>query len=132
MKFPVLLFEKNDKKMYGYNYPYLWGDKRLTNTSFKNMECIDSNGDIFLIKKVEKASGILFFESIINLGLVVKYKPIYEEKGHISLVELKERVYNHVKKHPKDWSALYSGVPWKTLIDNCNTYVELIKLFPSI
>jgi len=136
IKFPVLLFEKNDSKMFGLNYKYLMGDIRFFNkktgdySAFKNIEIIDSSGKLFFIKEVKKVNGIKLWDSLKMMGLMIRLEPIMNNKAElISLEEVKKRIMRYVKKHSKAWLELDTISGIQKMVDNAKTHKELILIF---
>ncbi len=136
IKFPVLLFEKNDSKMFGLNYKYLMGDIRFFNkktgdySAFKNVEIIDSSGKLYFIKEVKKISGIKLWNSLKMMGLMIRLEPVMHKKTEfVSLEEAKIRIMQHVEKHSKIWLNLDTTNGIQKMIDNAKTHKELILIF---
>lgn len=131
MREPIFLFTENDKKMVAMNT--LIADKRLLSTKSDwntNIQIVDSDGQLYFIKNLEQDSGLLFLESIKNVGLMVKVKPIFfQEPTQISLDNLKNRIKIHVTKNIRFWSALNDGRGLNKMIDDTNSFEELIKIF---
>ncbi len=131
MKYPVISFTKNDKKIWSMDS--LIADKRVLKTRDdwnSNIQIIDSEGQLYFIKSLEQDSSVLFWESIKSVGLMVKVKPIFEkESEEITLENLKIRVKNHVRKNKNFWSAVDDGRGLDTIIDDTTTFEELITIF---
>ncbi len=136
MKFPIIFFEKNDSKMFSLDYKYFVGDIRFYNkeskeySAFRNIEVIDSNGNLFYIKKMKKISGITLWDSIIKVGLMIKLAPILEKPtSTCTLKDLKTRVLSYIENHPKRYIAIDTNEGLKGMINEAKTFRELILIF---
>jgi hypothetical protein len=128
--FPILVFDKKTKRMIALDYKYLMGDVRYIHVAFKGAVIIDSEGKVFKVKGVEKASGIKWWSSILKVGLMVKLKPILDSPiEHINLEELKHKIMEHVEKHPNHWLALDTVEGIQEMINQAQTFAEVIRIF---
>ncbi|MBD3906402.1 hypothetical protein NAL32_20970 [Chryseobacterium sp. Ch-15] len=129
MKFPILVFDRGIDLIV-LDYKFLMGDVRLINQSFRNVEVVDSLGNLYKIKNVIKDSGINLIESIKKVGLMVRLKPVLEEGvTHISLIELQNKIVNYVSANPKKWEHLDNIQNLKETIYFAKNYEELIRIF---
>lgn len=130
MTFPVIVFERSDKKIFSLDYKFLMGDMRFVDVAFKNVEVVDSAGKVFKLTGVSKASGLRLLESIKLVGLIVKLIPIIEgDVKDISLSELQDRIFTHVSTNAKHWLVLDTLEGMKERIYSSKNFEELIKIF---
>lgn len=130
LKFPIIIFEKDDRKMYALDYKFLMGDIRYIDVAFKNVEVIDSKGSLYKLKGVKKASGIKILESLKLVGLIVKLEPLIDgEVGSVSLSFLKERALKQVSSNSKYWLSIDTVEGMKARIDSAESFEELIRIF---
>jgi len=130
MKFPIIVFEKDDKIMYALDYPFLMGDKRFIDVGFKKVTMIDSHGNVFNVDGVLQDSGLLLWQSIKLAGLIVKLKPIIKgDVGKIRLETLKERVMRHVKSNSANWSSIDAPNRIERRVEKAKNFEELIRIF---
>lgn len=128
--FPIILFEKNDSKMFSLNYKFLMGDIRHKGIGFKKVDIIDSTGRLIHVKDVEQVSGLKLWESIKLVGLIVKLNPIVEgEVSYITLNELKNRVLQHLSRHVSDWSYLGPPSEIEQSVERASSFKDLIMVF---
>lgn len=131
LKLPIIIFTKNDKKIGSMDK--LIAD--LTRISAKNewnsnIEVVDSNGNLFFVKTFKQSSNILFWQSIKNLGKMVEITPVFEKESTvINLENLKLRIKNHLDKNNSFWSNLDDGSGFNNMVNSCNTFEKLIKMF---
>lgn len=131
MNFPILVFDRGIDLIV-LDYKFLMGDIRLVDQAFRNVEVVDSSGNLYKIKKVIKDSGINLVESIKKVGLMVRLKPILEQDvKQISLVQLKDKIFEYVSANPKKWKDLDldNSQNLKEAIYSAGSYEELIKYF---
>ena len=117
--------------MGSYDLPYLMCDKRLLkNSIFKDAEIVDTLGVLHFFEDIEPISGILIGQSIKRIGLMVKIQPIIKKNPeNITLDVLKERIKKNVVKNKQQWSGLNDGRGVVTMIDETQSFEELILLF---
>ncbi|MBA5246529.1 hypothetical protein H1R16_10425 [Marnyiella aurantia] len=129
MKFPILVFDRGIDLIV-LDYKFLMGDVRLINQAFRNVEVVDSLGNLYKIKNVIKDSGINLIESIKKVGLMVRLKPILEEDvTQINLIELQNKIVNYVSANPKKLKHLDDIQNLKETIYSTKNYEELIRIF---
>ncbi|MDR6564657.1 MULTISPECIES: hypothetical protein [unclassified Arcicella] len=125
------MFTDKDKKMVSMNT--FIADKRLLKTKSEwnsNIQIVDSEGHLYFIKSLQQDSSLLFWESIKNVGLMVKVKAVFlEEPNQINFEDLKNRIKAHIAKNKSFWSSLDDGRGLNKMIDDTNNFEELIKMF---
>ncbi|MFC0182990.1 hypothetical protein [Pseudarcicella hirudinis] len=131
MKEPIILFTEKDKKMISMNT--FIADKRILSAKSEwnsNIQVIDSEGQQYFIQSLEQDSNLLLWESIKSVGLMVKVKPIFsQEPKPVTFEELKIRIKAHVSKNKRLWLPLDDGRGLDKMIDETNTFEELIRMF---
>lgn len=129
MKFPILVFDRK-LDLIVLNYKFLMGDVRFVNQAFRNVEVVDSTGNLYKIKGVIKDSGINLIESIKKIGLMVRLKPILKEDvKKISLVEFQDKIFKYVSSNPQKWQHLDNMENLKGIIYSTKSHEELIRIF---
>src|SRR6218665_81447 len=111
MKCPIIIFTENDKRMASIK-KLIWNIELLKKRDewTDNIQAIDLEGNLFFIQKLEQDSGVLFWESIKNLGGIVKVKPIFDKESQLmSLDDLKLRIKNHVNANRAFWAPMNDG-----------------------
>lgn len=127
MKYPVLIFEKEDSKMWAIVEPF--GHPHLI-TKYKNFHLVDSEGHLYYVKELRQISGVNILKSIQKVGKMVKFDLIYDtETKQISIESFKDRIMSHVKKKKQVWQSLGTVSQIQELVDNCQTFEDLIRLF---
>ncbi len=127
MKYPVLVFEKSDSKMWAIIEPF--GHPDLI-TKYKNIYLVDSEGYLYYVKELRQISGVNIFKSLQKFGKMVKFDVIYDAETKLLPIEnFKERIMAHVKQKQKFWQPLGTVSQIQELVDNCQTFEELIRLF---
>ncbi len=131
MKFPVIAFTNNDKKMGSMNNFIV--DKsmlKLKGEWNSNFQVIDSNGQLYFIKSLKQDGGVLIWESIKSICLRVRVIPIFfQEPSQLNFEELKVRISKHIERNKPFWSPLNDGRGLKNMIKETSTFEELIKMF---
>ncbi|MFZ1791362.1 MAG: hypothetical protein WAT92_23750 [Saprospiraceae bacterium] len=128
--FPVIKFMDNDKYIASVRSKFL-SDKSFLKTKSKfnsNFEIIDCIGNRFIVTSLEKQNFSLL-DSIKNVGIIYRMQAAYTYIDAVSLEELKERIFTHVKSHKSFWSSLNDGRGLKRMIMEAKDYQELILMF---
>ena len=128
MKFPALVISTDNIDL--IRYRYFVADIRYINVGYKDVMIVDLNGDLYLVDGVKKSGGVSVWDSIKNMGWLVKIEPILKKPvKKIKLDELKEIVSNIIKRYPKKFSNLSDKSSLLGFIDKSKTIKELIEVF---
>ncbi|MBL7818776.1 MAG: hypothetical protein JNL70_27500 [Saprospiraceae bacterium] len=127
MKYPVLIFEKNDSKMWAIIEPF--GHPDLI-AQYKSLYLVDSEGYLYYVKELRQVSGVNILKSIQKFGKMVKFDIVYDmEAKQLSIENFKERIMAHVRQKKRFWQSLGTVSQIQELVDNCQTFEDLIRLF---
>lgn len=133
LKFPVFAFQKNDKMIYVFLNNR---DLKTTSTSilkekgYNDITLIDSNGNIFKIKKAFKVKyiGLLGF-SLLKKGrqILVDFEFDSEIKT-VSLSEFKKDIIERIKKKKDYWEASGDIEELIDTINNCTSFESIADI----
>lgn len=100
--FPAL-FSKKNMAMASYTEPFLIADKRIAKKVYQNSQFIDSNGKRHFVAQVIEDSKLLLLPSLQKIGMMVKFKPIYEKSSEqVSFEELKTIIENELSRNRRE------------------------------
>ncbi len=127
IKTPILIFKAGHKQIYSYDFAFM-ADKSLV--SFYNKTIvIDSDGKVFNIESAERKGKIKIWQSLKSLSLMVEVEPKISSIESISLDQLKDKVFEHVSRHPKHWTSLDTLDGIKEKIYSSRSHADLIRIF---
>lgn len=108
---------------------FLYCTKGFENKAYNNVYIVDSLGNSFLVKRVERTGGVLFWTSILVFSPVVEVLPVTEEIKQISVSEFRQIIIATIEKKPRAWASLDSVNNIKGSINKCSTYLEIMRIF---
>jgi hypothetical protein len=105
MIYPLLAFKEKDKHIYCFRknigIASVGGEK-----FYKGLTIIDAQGMVYELKRSKikgKAKFVFwlkYFQPMVELDLE------FEKMGNLTLDELKEKIYTHIKSSPRIWHSL--------------------------
>ncbi len=128
--YPIMVFKKKDKNLYA-------GNERLDIFSkgggkfYKgDILVIDSQGKKFQLVKSSIKGRASFWESLKHIQPMYEMNLYFKQlPDNISLNDLKVKAMQQVALKPKFWSALDTFEGIQLLVDQAQTYRELILIF---
>lgn len=128
--FPAVAFHKDQGGLLSLDYKYLIGSKKSSNTSFKGVVLVDSNGNKFNFKGVKPIGNIKFLATL-KYGIpMVRLEPILmSDPEKISLEDLKIEIIKTLNEHYNYWEDRYDMDEIKKKINKSKNYKELILIF---
>ena len=129
--FPVFAFQKNDNMVYVF-----FNERTLTSTNtiildkigYKGITLVDSQGNVFKIKRAYKVKYIgLFGFSLLKKGRQILVDFEFEnDKATFELPEFKQFIIQKIEK--SYWSASWDIDELKSKIMNCDSFADVAYL----
>jgi len=131
--FPVFAFQKNDHMVYVF-----FNERNLKSTNteildkigYKGITLIDSNGNVFKIKRAYKVKFIgLFGFSLLKKGRQILVDFEFEnEKTTFELSEFKQFIIQKIENNRSCWNASWDIDELKDKIMNCKSFEGIASL----
>jgi hypothetical protein len=132
LEFPVFCFEKKNNMIYVF---FKEKELKSTNTEIlktfdkRGIKIIDSNGDIFILKRAFFVRYIGFFGfSLLKKGRQVLMDFEIENISKTSLDEFKKLVIDKINMNKKYWSSNLNITELETEIVKCNSFPEVANI----
>lgn len=129
IKYPILLIRVNDNNLYVMSNGLGLISKGGETFYKKNLKLIDRDGFMFNLKSIIDRSSARLIDSIRYFQPMQQLSFELEQKGKLSLNELKIEIMEHIKKKPKHWLSLGTIEMIEEWTNEKETIAELIKMF---
>lgn len=133
LSYPIFATKAKENMVYVF---FKEKDLKATNTNllsknvFKNVTLIDSQGNVFKIKRAYKVKYIgLFGFSLLKKGRQILVDFEFEnEKATFELSEFKQFIIQKIENNKSYWNVSWDIDELKSKIMNCNSFVDVAYL----
>jgi len=108
---------------------FLFCSRGLESKAYKGTIIVDSNGNSFKIIRVKPIGKIKLWTSIKYFSPVVEVIPEIDGVQKLTLEDFKRLIIDTVSSKPKKWSSLNSIKQIKKMIECCDSYKDVMKIF---
>ena len=122
-------FKEKDAHIHAFKKKTFGMVSKGTGNFYKGLMLIDCSGNMYKVTNASLKGPAPLFISLRFLQPMNELNIQMEPTGNITLDELKQKVFQHIKNHPRTFEPLYNGEPWSKRIDAFNSFKELIDLF---
>jgi hypothetical protein len=133
LSYPIFATKAKENMVYVF---FKEKDLKATNTNllsknvFKNVTLIDSQGNVFKIKRAYKVKYIgLFGFSLLKKGRQILVDFEFEnDKATFELPEFKQFIIQKIENNKSYWNASWDIDELKSKIMNCNSFADVASL----
>lgn len=130
LEYPIMAFKEELKgDYYVFNKNDFGFVSKGQGRFYNNLHVIDSSGNTYKIVSVNVKGFAGIIKSIRFLQKIEELDLHLEKQGSTSLDELKSKILNSIKHHPRKFDSRYDGTPWSVRLSTIQSFSELFLLF---